>query len=186
MAPLNQDFRRARRASLAHTNCILSAHLRQLGWGEEWTVLRGGIQLDNLWLPFDRENVGKVLRTARGIHKIRLVDERGSALSVPSLGGIDEEGIVYIGQSANVHDRLLEWLRRDHDGCKAFCVAQTVGAMPQGRGLSTLEFKTRLVDDVSQGEIEELVVYLMRFGELPPFNASFSGNKYEAILARVF
>ena len=142
--------------------------------------------IENSWLPLDQVNICKISTSARGTYKIRLVDERGCAIPIGRFGGTDDEGILYIGKSKFLRRRLQAWLRGEHDGYKANFVSQYIDKMPQGRNSSILEFKISPKDDISQGETEELANHLMQFGELPPYNAVFSGNVYKEILEHFY
>ena len=117
-----------------------------------------------------------------GVYKIRLADSRGHPVEIGRLLDKDRNGILMIGESDNVAERIREFYGA-YEGDK---VSHSEGELLHlikirtkfRRGIyddCRIQFATREVRDKSEAEKEQerlFKVYFVRYGELPPHNRS--------------
>ena len=132
-----------------------------------------------------------------GIYEIRMVDGREQPLPVSRIGGIDEDGIVYIGgagysTSRTLAQRIREFQRKSggHSGRYTYRLMHDVLGVVSKRAFFDDKLQYRAMrmpgadaEMLKQEEVETLARYFTRYGELPPCNSSFP--KWRLLVERV-
>ena len=72
------------------------------------------------WQPIDSVYMNMALLGQPGIYKIRMVDKDGKPIPINRIGGIDLEGIIYIGQSVRLRERIEDFIRGSHSGGRTY------------------------------------------------------------------
>jgi len=103
---------------------------------------------------------------------------------IPRIGGIDKSGILYVGKSKSLKNRLWEFWNADHDASSYLWDNQRIAAKILGlKRVSLKQFENRLGDlktriariprsELASAEKALLYAYAMSYGELPPLNFS--------------
>jgi len=144
-------------------------------------------------------------KTFFGIYQIRLVDERRQSIPVQRIGGIDEEGVIYIGRSGYKESRPLaqriwEFQYEKHSGASTYALMKKALGDSQRHGWSdhrlqyrSLHLKPGAITEsgvsedallrefifkrkIEKSEADALASYFADYGELPPCNSSFPGK----------
>jgi len=101
------------------------------------------------------------------------------------VGGIDKAGILYIGKSRTLRDRLWEFWNTDHDASAYLWENPRIASKVLGfRRLSSQQLERHLgnlkariaripLNELASAEEALLYAYVMNYGELPPLNFSF-------------
>ncbi|NBW27613.1 MAG: hypothetical protein EBR38_03460 [Flavobacteriaceae bacterium] len=112
-----------------------------------------------------------------GIYKIYSIDERDKPKHLQRLLGIDQEGILYIGKSENLKDRVRMLWRVLQPNYNA--TAHTFGlnyksllSIQTEFPLETLAIEFEENDNAKIFEKEILENYRQLYGEVPPLNSS--------------
>lgn len=132
---------------------------------------------------FSLEEDLKQKATAPGIYIIT----RGKP--VPRIGGTDPCGILYIGKAFNLRERLSKFRKAGHIasdlmrmqlplacsvlGCNVETEDELYPALRKLRARVATPMEKR---DLDAAERAALMVYLLKFGELPPLNFSMRGR----------
>jgi len=142
------------------------------------------------WTNFEDINRAKELRrTLRwpGVYKIQITDTKGNPRKIERFLGTDREGILGIGNSSNIGDRIVDFFKanegtygRHSVGSRAFLIRAFMNLQITnfGRniyGNSHLMFAAYRVNTKEEAEIAEealLKEYFLRYGELPPLNSA--------------
>jgi hypothetical protein len=127
-----------------------------------------------------------------GIYEIQMVNQVRRPIPISRIGGIDEEGIIYIGRSGLKRPRTLgmrlhEFQIGRHSGAKTYeLVSEELERLKPAYSNHKLQYRAihLPVDKVKGGmpEIEfkeglALGDYFSKCGELPPCNSNFSWFK---------
>jgi len=86
--------------------------------------------MDGAWSSWSRanqDNIG-VERGYYGIYQIRVVNEHGIPIPIPRFGGVDDQGIIYLGKSGapdartdrSLATRIQEFISRSHSGGETY------------------------------------------------------------------
>ena len=135
------------------------------------------------FVDFDLNSVASEKRfKGFGVYVIRAVTNEGKPISIKRLGGVDPDGILYIGRSGfesrspsrTIGNRLGEFLRGQHSGGKTYERARGIlnankefsGHSLQARALNCEEAK------IAETEKRLLKKYFEQFAELPPTYSS--------------
>jgi len=131
------------------------------------------------WIPLTYDETGR-LPEKPGAYQIRC---RGH--QIPRMLAVDEEGILDIGESANLRGRLGVFLYAA-EGKKGPHAAgwryNFLGLARRGFPLGDLEFRWAGAESKAAAyslEGDLMKGYLDRFGELPPLNYKFNWSQYE-------
>src|SRR5438445_13806916 len=121
-----------------------------------------------------------------GIYQIRITTPQAEPFRIPRIGGIDEEGILYIGRSGyrtsksnrSLGQRLGEFVSGNHSGAYTYSLATSGFAQRPGFAERNLWFRTVTLDDEAIQNAEQSAIreYFERFLELPPYNGAFPGR----------
>lgn len=131
------------------------------------------------WRPIDDiyEDVNLLHRT--GLYQIRMVDNRGSPLTIPRIKGKDANGILYMGKSVNLRPRIEAFYRGGHSGGGYYyrMYLRLVRYRPFRN--HSLQFRTMSIQKSNLLDRERgmLQGYLRKFCELPPYNSTVPGGK---------
>ena len=113
-----------------------------------------------------------------GIYFIYSISENGHPKAVQRVLKIDSSGILYIGKSKNIKDRLRMLFRVLHPELYK-ADAHTFGknynqslGLQDSFPLESLAINYHLTQDYSNLETSELKKYFDEFGEVPPLNFS--------------
>jgi hypothetical protein len=131
------------------------------------------------WQAIDSiySNIG--LLGQKGIYQIRMVDSENKPIPIPRLAGMDLEGIVYIGKSIRLHQRIEEFSGGRHSGGGTYFLAYRHLMRNEQFRNHSLQFRV-LACEESALEIKEanlLRKYFRNFCELPPLNSTVPGGK---------
>jgi hypothetical protein len=119
-----------------------------------------------------------------GIYKVRGIDKNGLTINIPRIGGIDKEGILYIGRSGlkrnrsfrSILRRLSEFYFGNHSGgwtsdlSYEYCLSYQKAFKNYRYEASILQVPDK---EIEKREAKELEDYFVKYGELPPYNSSF-------------
>jgi hypothetical protein len=137
-----------------------------------------------------------------GVSKIRILNKAGIPIQIPRVGGIDKDGIVYIGRSGSSRSRSLaarigEFRVGKRSGGWPHCGRGTYDLMmnaldhPRKRSFLPHAFQYRTMhlqqskEEIERLEVEALATYFAQYGELPPCNSSFpKWEKFSRIVNR--
>lgn len=115
-----------------------------------------------------------------GIYKISFRTENGQGIiPINRAGGIDEDGIIYVGSTRRLYERVGNFrvvVFDDHPQMQAHAAANRyvrIEAMNRIFPPNQLWFEWEEHDDPMEEETRVLLNYLQEFGELPPFNNKF-------------
>jgi excinuclease UvrABC nuclease subunit len=116
-----------------------------------------------------------------GVYMVLNVTDSGKPSKLNRLLNIDENGILYIGKSSNLRDRLRMLWRTIQPDLKA--TAHTFGrrykeisTLHTAYPISSLAITFSLVENPDKEESNLLRNYCEKFGEVPPFNSSISNK----------
>lgn len=122
---------------------------------------------DNFWLHIPK---------CGGVYIIHSFNKK-NPIKIDRVLGQDEEGILYIGKSENIRERL-RMLRRVLNP-KQKATAHTFGKkynenkkLREAFPLKSLYISYRISNDPKALEFNLLRKYFLKFGEVPPFNSS--------------
>jgi hypothetical protein len=114
------------------------------------------------------------LRNTPGVYKILVVSDDGQRKPLPRIGGIDPNGVLYIGRSDHLRGRLNTLRSMLFAGATRGAIAGlTYKASPRIRSIaprSQLVFRFEHCSDCRTRERVLLRRYFRRFGEVPPLN----------------
>jgi hypothetical protein len=112
-----------------------------------------------------------------GVYHIYSLDPKNKPKKLHRLIGKDEEGILYIGKSENLRERLRMLWRVLNPDLKA--TAHTFGekyntyqVLKLNFPLNTLAIKFSCSNNAKELEIKLIDEYINNFGEVPPFNST--------------
>lgn len=115
-----------------------------------------------------------------GIYRISFrTDDGEDVIPIRRAGGIDNDGIIYVGSAGELYERVGNFrvvVFDDHPQKKAHSAANRyvrIQAMSRIFPPNQLWFEWEEHDDPEEEEKRLLLDYLERFGELPPFNNKF-------------
>ena len=131
------------------------------------------------WL--DINNAKENERGYYGIYQIRIVDKvKKEALPIPRIGGVDVNGIIYIGKAEpqnSLGNRIDAFVKWRHSGGGTYELVRAglkVKRHPYWK--HQLQYRvTRLLPDKiapDLAEIKELAKYFRKYCELPPCNST--------------
>jgi len=120
-------------------------------------------------------NFHLVIPNEPGVYKIFSLNENGFPRSINRIGGIDNEGILYIGESKNLRERLRmlwrvlkpEYLTTAHTFGFNY---NSVPLLQEMFPINTLAIKFEINQDHINYESLLIENYRQSFGEVPPFN----------------
>ena len=146
---------------------------------EEWSNWKEIWRIDDI----------AVLFKCPGVYKIRLTNEPDNATKIPRFLGVDEEGLLAIGESRNLSRRIRQFYRAYSGQSFAHSVAERLFTLLSKiiNSNSTLknsriEFSCMKLKDKAEAQIYEerlLKTYFKKFGELPPLNSSLPDKKVD-------
>ncbi len=121
-------------------------------------------------------NFGRGLPETKGIYKIIALDKNGDPNPISRIGGNDTDGVLYIGKANNISWRigdltkaiLTNYKSENHSGGEMYNKSRIIKNLFPKENLGVIFVEC--LDDRRQ-EINELTIYLDRFGELPPLNS---------------
>jgi len=114
------------------------------------------------------------LRSEPGVYEIVALDRAGRPKAMPRAGGVDERGVLYIGQGQKIRDRLRKLSRGLFQGTKGHIAGRAYKARPAIQAIAPmrdLAFRFEHCDDPKKREKLRLDRYIRKFGEVPPLNA---------------
>lgn len=137
----------------------------------DWSEWKDLYLIDVHWTPYQWP----------GVYEIRLADQKGQPIGLSRFLDVDVEGLLVIGESANVATRLRDYYRASKGGASAHSEAERMYLI----GLKTsfqksvykgskVQFRWMRLKDKAEAETYEerlLKTYFKRFGELPPLNS---------------
>ena len=130
------------------------------------------------YLKFINDKFNLDVPTESGIYIIYSIFEDGKPQSLPRVLKVDSTGILYIGKSKNLNDRL-RMLFRVLNPKKYKTNGHTFGKnynsstrLKEAFPIDNLVFKYTLAKDYSELEKSKLKNYFDEFGEVPPLNFS--------------
>ena len=115
----------------------------------------------------------------KGLYQIRMVDMGNKPLPIPRIGGIDPDGIIYIGKTKRLRRRIEAFLGGRHSGGGMYFRVYRRLKRREPYREHSLQFRVMAGTDnnITTREREMLQRYLRRFCELPPFNSTVPGGK---------
>ena len=116
----------------------------------------------------------KRLRSEPGVYEIAALDKAGKSKAIPRAGGVDERGVLYIGRSLKLRNRLDLFRRGLFEGLKGHIAGRTYKKRPRIQAIApkrNLGFRFEHCDDLEEREKQRLDRYIQKFGEVPPLNA---------------
>jgi hypothetical protein len=126
------------------------------------------------WKSFGEEELRDIPKKP-GVYEFRCVGKNGKPVSIPRLVRKDKEGIVYIGQSNDLHKRITGfWVTIQEEDFTRHAAGWTYVSMnfypifPPDR----LRFRYKVAKNPSAVERGLLLPYLRKFMALPPLNFS--------------
>lgn len=156
--------------------------------GAEWSInLEAGW---GSWHEIERANFNE--RDYFGIYEIQMVNQLGHPIPISRIGGIDKEGIIYIGRSGlkrprTLSRRLHEFQIGKHSGAKTYeLVSEVLERLKPAYSNHKLQYRAiHLPVDKVKGDMPEIVFkegralgdYFSKYAELPPCNSNFSWFK---------
>lgn len=108
-----------------------------------------------------------------GVYMIRCVDSEGKPIKIPRAGGIDEEGILYIGKTINLRERTksfwdvaLKGTRKKHSGASTYYYFDFNRVFPKD------QLEVRWIITHQPERIEKLLLnsYMKKYLDTPPLN----------------
>ena len=113
----------------------------------------------------------------KGVYKFRLVDNEGKIVSIPRFLGEDKDGIMVIGQSKNIKNRLkqfykvvIENKKRPHSEGLTFHLLREVTKYNDKYETCTFQYTFSEVEEPKEEEKKLLEDYFVKYGETPPLN----------------
>lgn len=129
-----------------------------------------------IYTKFNDEKFYKNVPNEPGVYFIYSLCNDNYPKSIQRVLNTDSNGILYIGKSKNLKERL-RMLFRVLNPIKYKAIAHTFGknynnsqSLQEAFPLKTLAFTIHLTDNYSEFEKLELKKYCNQFGEVPPFN----------------
>ncbi len=124
-----------------------------------------------------------------GVYEIRFVNSKGKPIPVRRLGGIDEEGLYYIGQTGiSFRRRLKYYLTDDYpEGDVREEIAETL-RQKEGYQEFQLQYRVSIIEPkvIREGlEGTRLEMYLEKFCELPPGNRVRQKRASDSFLGKI-
>ena len=119
---------------------------------------------------------GEGFPDAKGIYYIIGVDKVGNVIPINRICGTDTDGVLYIGESGCIQDRIGYFIKTIlpnyktdcHSGGKMYCCSEPIRIMFPKENLLV---KYELCEDHVERELELIQNYIQKFGELPPLNS---------------
>ena len=164
-----------------------------------------------MWSSWEDIEQAKVKeRGYYGIYQIQVVDKEESRIPIGRVGGVDEEGIIYIGR-ARPKETLAKRIRKfqsvaqykniAHHGAETYVLMRiTLAFLGHAYENYKLQYRvTRLYMDsndlemnrqemlkykIEKEEVNALADYFCKYGELPPCNSNFPG-KWNSFIERL-
>ena len=142
------------------------------------------------WLPFGEVALGG-LPEKEGIYQFRCVDEKGTPIMISRLKGKDSNGIIYIGSSENLKNRIKgfwktieNWDRSRHAAAWTYCTFKYDSLFPP----HNLQFRYIATKSTTRYEFDLLLGYRKKFMDLPPLNSNRPPYPYDwkARIRKVF
>ena len=144
----------------------------------------------------DEGMVSGIIHDCYGIYRIRAVKSSGEAIVIPRIGGMDDQGIIYIGRSGyknkktyrTLSQRIREFWNANHSGgwtadlSYRCCLKKVKGFKDYEYDVQIMTLPDHLID---KSEAKELEIYFKKYGELPPYNSSFP-NELKPLLERKY
>jgi hypothetical protein len=138
--------------------------------------------MTNMWSNIMGHEVGQM--DYPGIYQVRMVDSKGKPVAIDRIGGVDEEGLIYVGFSNNVGERIKEFhstlsLKGKHDGASTyFLMRQNLVSLGHDYASCKLQCTVTRLPGTSETELRKqeaimLANYFSKYSELPPCNCNF-------------
>lgn len=113
----------------------------------------------------------------KGVYRIRRVDNNGDAISIQRFLGEDEEGIIAIGQTKNIKNRLrgfykvvIEKKKYSHSEGLTVHLLRGIAKFKEEIESSNFQYAFRKVENPKEEEKKLLKDYFEKYGEIPPLN----------------
>ncbi len=113
----------------------------------------------------------------KGVYRIRLVDNSGNAISIKRFLGEDKVGIIAIGQTKNIKNRLrgfykvvIEKKKYSHSEGLTIHLLREITKFSEKFEPCTFQYAFRKVDNPKEEEKKLLKGYFKEYGEIPPLN----------------
>jgi len=134
------------------------------------TKWKGGFLLDGEEWPEE-------LDKQPGVYRIRSFTTRNNSRKIPRCLGVDDEGVLMIGESTDMWVRLTSFLGAAKGGKHAHVEGQEYFTWKVGKGfpIETLYvdyMKTQTKDDAERLEYQQIKAYRKKFLDTPPLNKS--------------
>ncbi len=120
-----------------------------------------------------------------GIYQVGMVDEAQNPIPICRLGDTDKEGIIYIGVSENVGERIEDFrhtaveIKGEHDGASTYILMQA-NFRSLGHNYANCKLQYRVMrlsgSDKAEHTKQEATIladYFNKYNELPPCNSNF-------------
>lgn len=114
------------------------------------------------------------------------------ARHISRIGETDEKGILYIGSSLNIGNRLNQFWNAEHPASGVLWVHLPLAQLIFRKEIETRSDVEKLIEDLEirvavpvkrhqlrEAERVALFAYMFRFGELPPLNFNIPGGRWE-------
>lgn len=126
------------------------------------------------WLRFEVKELSTIPEK-EAIYQFRCVDEKGTPLMISRLKGKDSNGIIYIGSSENLKNRIKGFSktvekkdRSRHAAAWTYCSFNYSSIFPARR----LQFRYKVTPNTTTSEFDLLLGYRKKFMDLPPLNSN--------------
>src|SRR4030042_2623203 len=142
------------------------------------------------WSRFRVEELSTIPKR-EGIYQFRCVDEKGAPIMISRLKGKDSNGIIYIGSSENLKNRIKgfwktieKWDRSRHAAAWTYCTFKYDSLFPP----HNLQFRYIATKSMTRYEFDLLLGYRKKFMDLPPLNSNRPPYPYDwkARIRKVF
>lgn len=153
------------------------------------------LKFKNIWVwnesknCFQSKNKSNLIPEDSGVYEVRCVQENGKPIQIQRANGVDTEGILYIGSSCDLGERIKTFwrgvnenlppaqLKVPHSGANTYAIFQFSKKFP----LDSLEVRWAVVSGTPSSSNQDpwkvvekalLEDYMARFLDKPPLNLS--------------
>lgn len=132
------------------------------------------------WSEWHRIGDGYTMAQEPGVYVVRLTTAARSPVAIPRAIGVDQDGIVYIGESSSLSNRLgrLLWMTADDIATRqhhSLIAAWICYDLERLGSRSLLEVRWRFCIDHKLQERQMIGDYKKRYGDIPVGNCDTGG-----------